>query len=69
MSDSKCDNEFGIAVIDTTNDNFQINYFLISTAADATVDNYAKIVDCVNQKQGISNCYDLATNWVNTPLN
>ena len=69
MSDSSCVNEFGIAVIDTTNDNFQINYFLISTAADASVDNYSKIVDCVNEKGGISNCYSLATNWVNTPLN
>ena len=68
MSSSACDNEFGLAVIDTTNNKFQINYFLINTAADASVDNYSKIVDCINQKGGISNCYSLATNWVNTPI-
>ena len=69
MSDSNCVNEFGIAVVDTTNNNFQINYFQLNTAADASVDNYSKVVDCINQNNGISGCYSLATNWVNTPIN
>jgi len=69
MSDSTCVNEWGLAVIDTTNEKFQIQYFQLATADSSNpVNNYDKVVDCINQKGGISNCYDLSTNWVNTTI-
>ena len=67
MSDKTCA-EWGLAVIDTTNDKFQIQYFQLATADSNPVNNYDKVIDCINQNGGISNCYDLATTWVNTPI-
>lgn len=66
MSDKDCNGDFGFPVVDTTGGRFRVYYFPIAHASD--YDNYDSILSCVKSK-GVSGCYDLATKWVDLPLN
>jgi len=60
--------EWGLAIIDTTNDKFQINYFPIAKVDPDAYDNYNDIISCIQSSNGISNCYDHAISWANHTL-
>jgi len=60
--------QWGIAIIDTTDSKFQINYFPIAQVDPDAYDNYNDIISCIQSSNGISNCYNLAINWVSQTL-
>lgn len=67
---SGCGGDWGLPIVDTTEGRFRIFYFPISKFSIREMDqydNYNAILDCVTNK-GISQCYELATIWVDTPL-
>jgi hypothetical protein len=67
---SGCGGDWGLPIVDTTEGRFRIYYFPISKfqiREHEQYDNYDAILDCITNK-GISQCYELATVWVDTPL-
>jgi hypothetical protein len=63
-----CDDSFGIPVLDTTDDQFQMYYFPITSINPKNgYDNYEETLSCF-QDNGVSGCYHLANVWSYTPL-
>lgn len=67
-----CDDSFGIPVLDTTDDHFQMYYFPIKSRAGPKkegeeYDNYDATLTCFKE-HGVSGCYHLANVWSYTPL-
>jgi hypothetical protein len=61
----KCSDDFGIPVLDTTDDHFKLYYFPISKLNG--YDNYDVTLSCF-QEHGVSGCYHLADVWSYTAL-
>ena len=73
MSDAtRCGGEFGIPIVDTSNDKTSIYYFPIVRAdsrGGIEYDNYQDVLDCF-KVNGVSGCYDKhAVLWSSTPHN
>lgn len=63
----QCSDSFGIPVLDTTDDHFQLYYFPISKHEPDGFDNYEVTLSCI-QDNGVSGCYHLAEVWSYIPL-
>ena len=53
--------EWGITIGESTKDSHNVYYFPIQNKGG--LDNYQALLDCINTRGGISNCYEFATKW------
>jgi len=53
--------EWGITISESASGSHNVYYFPIQNTGG--LDNYQALLDCINTKEGISNCYEFATKW------